>query len=237
MLNLVVQLETCGSYSSQLQLKALSLCEGCHYQRSWHVELRFGRPESHLRWALKPADLSTLRKMLESLDDVFANVNMFKVHFSGVLENVRFLTLVRILERISRTQGSFVDLSIEYSMESWKSFEGPQLPQKRPVATWDGHFHWEALWILSLDMCETVVSERVSFPYFFLLQFPDQEMGILIKSIWKCPFRNGSFYRDGVEGVVKFDVNSFALGGKTDALSGFEISQVWLLILLYVIDN
>ena len=70
MLNLVVQLETCSSYSSQLQLKALSLCEGCHYQRSWHVELRFGRPESHLRWALKPADLSTLRKMLESLDDV-----------------------------------------------------------------------------------------------------------------------------------------------------------------------
>lgn len=56
MLNLVVQLETCSSYSSQLQLKALSLCEGCHYQRSWHVELRFGRPESHLRRALKTAD-------------------------------------------------------------------------------------------------------------------------------------------------------------------------------------
>ena len=65
----VVQLENCSRYPL-LQLKALSLCEGCHYQRSWHVELRFGRPESHLRRALKPADLSTLRKMLESLDDV-----------------------------------------------------------------------------------------------------------------------------------------------------------------------
>lgn len=85
-------------------------------------------------------------------------------------------------------------------------------------------------------MGETVVSERVSFPYLFVLQFPDQEMGILIH-IRKCPFRDGSFYRDGVERVVKFDVDSFASSGKTDALSGFEISQVWLLILLYVIDN
>ena len=89
--------------------------------------------------------------------------------------------------------------------------------------------------LVSMDMGETVVSERVSFPYLFVLQFPDQEMGI--HSIWKCPFRNGSFYRDGVERVVKLDVNSFASSGKTDALSGFEISQVWLLILLYVIDN
>ena len=36
--------------------------------------------------------------------------------------------------------GSLVTFPTQ-DMESWKSFEGPQLPRERPVATWDGHFH------------------------------------------------------------------------------------------------
>ena len=113
MLNLVVQLETCGSYSSQLQLKALSLCEGCHYQRSWHVELRFGRPESHLRWALKTADFGKGEVSFlgtgQSLQiwGKLANLMMWaNGNVSDSMSNmVRSLTLVRILERISRTWG------------------------------------------------------------------------------------------------------------------------------------
>ena len=227
----VVQLENCSRYPL-LQLKALSLCEGCHYQRSWHVELRFGRPESHLRWALKTADFGKGEVSFLGTGESLHIEENWPIWWCEPMEtfqipclwtcflcHVRFLTLVRILERISRTWGVCWPFYSRHGVMD--PFEGPQLPLERPVATWDGHFHWEALWILS---AWTWVFRGFgkAFPYFLSCNFQIKR--------WESSWKSGKTW-------CQFHGVTLALGRKTDALSTFEISQVWLLILLYLIDN
>ncbi len=221
----------------QLQLKALSLCEGCHYQRSWHVELRFGRPESHLRWALKTAEFRKGRFLFGDRRKTARQGNL------GFINNAQNHMKSLHLEEIGKSDdvsqwnvlnsisldvflfevpnsgqnpgknqqdgGSLLTSLLKRSSHGtvWRTAAAPWMTSC--LMGWPLSLRSSLHLVIKMAMREVEAEEKTPKNPFFVLQSQIQikKWESSSKAFWNVlPF--GSFYCDGVEGVVNFDVNS-----------------------------